>query len=576
MILSLEGCIRTIVPVVVVLALMAEPIVSLRSGRHLDSDSDSNANSGCGGDSKEERFACGELIMLEDFAGPQHAWTEMNDPVMGGKSIGSFMLDADQHLGVFHGSVEIVSFLHAPGFIKAETTAGESWPDVSTCEGLQLIARSSTPDYKGFRLSFGHKRPPHAFPYIYGFKTNVRLSEGSSDSDDNKFVQVKLPFDGFTDNWDAGSGDAIVTCKDNKEYCPDADSLKDLYSIAVWGEGVKGEVDLQIQSISAYGCKTSASNSASDSTPADDNGIDGVEDSITIENFSNPTHEWRTMNDPVMGGRSESSVTIHDGMASFEGTCAIVPFLHAPGFITLTTGGHRRPSVMSRFFGSTATPSGFPDVSGCEALSMKVRSRDATSYDGYYVSFGTDRVSGGHHAFGYKTHFAVDPSGSSDGDDDDFADVVLPFSSFSSHWDEATGHITVTCADDPSVCPTPETLRDMKTMSFWAEGVEGTIALDIRHVGAVGCGGSSPQAEVDSDVRVNTNEPGPATAGVLGGGYGFKHTAGHAVSFPCIGIVAALGALALWAAGSRGSASSLGYTEVDSNLKVELTHSDLA
>eukprot|EP00536_Pseudo-nitzschia_multiseries_P015361 jgi/Psemu1/327873/estExt_fgenesh1_pg.C_8680004 len=550
MILSLATHTRTIVvPVAAVLALLAMPIVSSAStGAGTSHDLNFNSDSGCGGD---ERFGCGELIMLEDFAAPRHTWEEMNDPVMGGKSTGSFVVDTDQKLGVFHGSVEIVSFLRAPGFIKAETAAGESWPDVSACEGLQLIARSSTPDYRGFRLSFGHKRPPHSFPYIYGFKTDVHL--------------VKLPFDSFTDKWDAGTGDAIVTCKENKEYCPDAASLKDLYSIAVWGEGVEGEVDLQIQSISAYGCKSATS--AADA--ADGDGTDGV-DSITIEDFSDPVHEWRTMNDPVMGGKSKSSVTVHDGMASFEGTCAVVPFLHAPGFITMTTGEHHPPSRFGLGFGALAKDphpsSAFPDVSGCEALAIRVRSRDATVYDGYYVSFGTDRVPGGHHAFGYKTHFAVDA-----GNGSAFGDVVLPFSSFSSHWDEATGETTVTCAEDPSVCPTPETLRDMKTMSFWAEGVEGDIALDVERVSAIGCnssGGGSPPVESGSA----GTETATATTMVLGGWH-----SGESGMSCGIGMVALFGvAVALFAARVRSSrrSASLGYAELDQ--KADPLPSDLA
>jgi len=43
---------------------------------------------------------------------------------------------------------------------------------------------------------------------------------------------------------------------------------QDFYSISVWGEGVEGTVDLQIKSISAYGCASA-----------------GDDDSITIEDL---------------------------------------------------------------------------------------------------------------------------------------------------------------------------------------------------------------------------------------------------------------------------------------------------
>ena len=42
------------------------------------------------------------------------------------------------------------------------------------------------------------------------------------------------------------------------------------------------------------------------------------------------THTWTALNDPVMGGRSHSTFDVTpSGTGSFEGTCAVVPFLHA-------------------------------------------------------------------------------------------------------------------------------------------------------------------------------------------------------------------------------------------------------
>ena len=60
---------------------------------------------------------------------------------------------------------------------------------------------------------------------------------------------------------------------------------------------------------------------------------------ILLEDFSNPQHKWVEMNDPVMGGKSYSSVEIERGVAAkFTGYCAIVPSLNAPGFVTMSTG----------------------------------------------------------------------------------------------------------------------------------------------------------------------------------------------------------------------------------------------
>ena len=617
--------------------------------------------------------ATANMVVLEDFSNPNHEWIEMNDPVMGGKSTGTF--GVEDGLGKFVGTVAIVPFLHAPGFIKVETKSATDWPDISSCVGIQLTAKANT-DYKGYRFSFGHAKPPNAFPYIYGYKSNFALAQSSEEN----FVDIQLPFDNFTDNWDPATGDAVVPCDRNNhpEFCPDEATKQNLYSIAIWGEGIEGDVSLDIKMISAYGCdddevvgsttisrinqdvdekksikksspkqnddedgyvsvksmkksskkskgdgvgsskdakksskkskeddgvpiddiklssikndddskdsvdatksskskskksskknssksskkndddgssssksakkktskkdksskmgkdgskstkkksskgdksskkskdgskstknkssksdksskkskkssKKEKSSSSTSTTPSssspfkddsllpdiklmdgDDDGTDAVE--ILIEDFANPINSWTTLNDPVMGGKSTSSLTIDDGVASFRGTCAVVPSLNAPGFITMVTG---HPYSQG--------PATFPDVSSCKALKVNLRTM-VDGYKGYYLSFGTDRVPGGHHAMGYKTYLDdTIPIG-------EFADIVLPFNAFSSKWDDASGKIEVSCSDDIQYCPTLETLQNMKSMSFWGEGMEGEIALDIKSIRAIGCG----------------------------------------------------------------------------------------
>ena len=187
-------------------------------------------------------------ILLEDFSNPQHSWVQMNDPVMGGKSTGSFYLD--NGIGVMNGKVAIVPFLQGPGFIKAETEAGEAWPDISSCTSMKLTARGLT-DYDGYRISFGKNKPPGGFMFIYGYKADFFLPQVSTSSE---FVDIVIPFTSFSYDWDPATGDQITTCSEDESNCPDIDTLKDLYSIAIWGEGVKGDVHLEIQSISATGC----------------------------------------------------------------------------------------------------------------------------------------------------------------------------------------------------------------------------------------------------------------------------------------------------------------------------------
>merc|ERR1712031_34428 len=81
-------------------------------------------------------------------------------------------------------------------------------------------------------------------------------------------------------------------------------------------------------------------------------------DEIILESFDAAVHSWSSNNDPVMGGKSTSSFTIKDGIGTMNGTCAIVPSLNAPGFITaLTTDSIK-----------------FPDISNCQGLTLTTRS----------------------------------------------------------------------------------------------------------------------------------------------------------------------------------------------------------
>lgn len=182
---------------------------------------------------------------------------------------------------------------------------------------------------------------------------------------------------------------------------------------------------------------------------------------IMIEDFSQSTHSWRAKNDPVMGGKSHGSVSIQGGVGIFDGEVVDVPFLQAPGFITMETNGGV-----------------YPDVSSCVGLNLTVRSRQ--DYSGYRFSFGNVHVPGGRFAFGYKTDFHP-PVG------DDFVQVELLFTDFSARWDDATGDQIVSCKDDEKYCPTVGSLRNLKTMSIWGEGVAGKVYLEILTIKAVGC-----------------------------------------------------------------------------------------
>eukprot|EP00429_Kryptoperidinium_foliaceum_P051141 CAMPEP_0176106306 /NCGR_PEP_ID=MMETSP0120_2-20121206/53348_1 /TAXON_ID=160619 /ORGANISM="Kryptoperidinium foliaceum, Strain CCMP 1326" /LENGTH=222 /DNA_ID=CAMNT_0017440429 /DNA_START=66 /DNA_END=734 /DNA_ORIENTATION=- len=181
-------------------------------------------------------------------------------------------------------------------------------------------------------------------------------------------------------------------------------------------------------------------------------------------------HTWKQMNDPVMGGRSTGTFHVENGLGIFDGEVVGVPFLKAPGFIKCNT--------------VDAVPfrRAFPDVSQCKAISIKAMS--ANSYSGFFFSFGNAHpAEGKFFASGYKASFQPAVG--------EFKDVVIPFDSFTDLWDDATGQPIKTCAENPKYCPNVAALRDLRTMSFWAEGTAGKVHLEIDSVKAVGCSEAS-------------------------------------------------------------------------------------
>lgn len=196
-------------------------------------------------------LANAENILLASFDGTEgatHDWKEQNDPVMGGKSSGTFVVK--DGIAVFDGDVVDVPFLKAPGFIKASTVDGKPFPDISSCKDIELTVRA-TGDFAGYRFSFGNAHAPGGKFFAYGYKAHFAPPSG-------QFGIVSMPLANFTDFWDDATGKPIKACQDDKKYCPDATTLKNLKTMSVWGEGVKGKVHLEIKSIQASGCAEQA------------------------------------------------------------------------------------------------------------------------------------------------------------------------------------------------------------------------------------------------------------------------------------------------------------------------------
>ena len=194
---------------------------------------------------------------------------------------------------------------------------------------------------------------------------------------------------------------------------------------------------------------------------------------IPIASFSTTApaqlrHTWSALNDPVMGGQSTSRVAVENGVLNFTGHCAIVPSLKAPRFITAATGRswfHRER---------------FADVSSCTGLEVRAKDFTEGQYKGYRISFGTAKPPRGKlFAQGFKADLVPSIG--------DFGVARIPFTNFTDFWDDATGDPIHTCAEKAMYCPDKATLTNMRTMSIWAEGVEGEVHLEVQSIGGYGC-----------------------------------------------------------------------------------------
>ena len=187
---------------------------------------------------------------------------------------------------------------------------------------------------------------------------------------------------------------------------------------------------------------------------------------------------WRVTNDPVMGGRSRSSLAVSSSSSTFSGTCAIVPFLRAPGFCKMTATGSFADA--SPFFHGGA-------------LHVTLRSSTPT-YAGFKLDFqaaGMHRHPGQRHGTpAFKAALSL-PSAAPAGE---LVTVRVPWDNFSSDHSEYTGRCDTKdpgglqhhccSAAHPENCPTAANLASIVGMSVWAEGVEGNFDLELHSIAA--------------------------------------------------------------------------------------------
>ena len=158
----------------------------------------------------------------------------------------------------------------------------------------------------------------------------------------------------------------------------------------------------------------------------------------------------------LQGGISSGSWSVNEeeGFGIEEGTVRDVPSLQAPGFINAEADGS------------------FNDASSAIMGDLILRVRSTTpDYPAFRVSFGT------YYTREFKADFSVPPGES-------FSEIRVPFNMFSDKWDPYTGDQTITCAEDPNVCPTVDALKNLRRISLMAEGAEGYVHLEVKSISA--------------------------------------------------------------------------------------------
>lgn len=195
------------------------------------------------------------LVTFDGAPGTTFKFVELNDPVMGGQSTGTWNVTKGE-FGTMKGEVVDVPSLSAPGFIK--TCANGKFADASSAAGgmLVLTVRSRTPDYRGYRVSFASGTASGAYacsgggsiPFSRGcFKSSFVVMPSTA----YEFFDVEIPFANFTDLWSPATGEPTSTCKQDASACATAKVLASITRFELWAEGAKGAVDIDLMRVTA-------------------------------------------------------------------------------------------------------------------------------------------------------------------------------------------------------------------------------------------------------------------------------------------------------------------------------------
>ena len=197
--------------------------------------------------------AAKDYALISTFDGAARTtqkWHEVNDPVMGGQSSATFNVNDD--LAIFNGTTRIVPSLKAPGFCNGETEGLQPFPDGSGFDNVFIVARTTTPEYAGFKLSIAGRTLE---PQFKSYKANFNLTTSST----TDFEVVNIPIKSFSKDWSAFTGDCDTKdptgvqhhcCSDeHPEVCADTKTFEKIEQIGLWSEGHAGDFHLEVKAI---------------------------------------------------------------------------------------------------------------------------------------------------------------------------------------------------------------------------------------------------------------------------------------------------------------------------------------
>jgi len=188
-----------------------------------------------------------DLVTFDGAKTSTYEWYLTNDPVMGGLSSSTWYLDTTDQQARWNGTCRVVPKLKAPGFCNAENKYAwfQYMNDASPYTHLQIMLRSRI-DYTGFKISFAANT---LIPQFYSFKADFTVT---SDPTNPQWQVVMLPWNAFSNDWSAYTGEPIKRCNSTyPDVCPKADDLKKIKQIGFWTEGVAGDFDVDIKWVRA-------------------------------------------------------------------------------------------------------------------------------------------------------------------------------------------------------------------------------------------------------------------------------------------------------------------------------------